>query len=76
MLKLKLCLTTMMIGAALMGSVHAADTATPPDSQTDLKPVINTGGKELTFDWPLISRDSPVSLSPHSPARTRRVSPA
>lgn len=55
MLKLKLCLTTMIIGAALLGTAYAADAPTPPDSQANLKPVINSGGKELTFDWPLIS---------------------
>lgn len=27
---------------------------TPPDSQANLKPLINTGGTELKFDWPAL----------------------
>lgn len=55
MLKLKLSLSTLLVSAALFSPVLAADPVVPPDSQANLKPVINTGGKELKFDWPMIS---------------------
>lgn len=43
---------------ALMATIATAPVtlmAGPPDSQADLKPVLNSGGKEMVFDWPMIS---------------------
>ena len=55
MLTLKVCLSTLLVSAALFSPVLAADAVVPPDSQANLKPVVNSGGKELKFDWPMVS---------------------
>jgi L-aminopeptidase/D-esterase-like protein len=48
-----LALVTLLLGAAPATAQTAA--ASPlPDSQADLKPVVNSGGSELRFDWPML----------------------
>ena len=55
MLKLTTCLSALLAGAMFLTPVFAADAPAPPDSQANLKPVVNAGGKALTFDWPMLS---------------------
>ncbi|HTM81406.1 P1 family peptidase [Asticcacaulis sp.] len=55
MLKVATCLSALLAGAMLLTPAFAADAPVPPDSQANLKPVLNAGGKALTFDWPMLS---------------------
>ena len=41
--------TTVLTGSAL-----ASTDGTIPNDQSNLQPIINAGGKELKFDWPMI----------------------
>ena len=52
---LSLALALVLIPALSASPAFAQVPApTPPYSQADLKPVINFGGKELRFDWPMM----------------------
>ncbi|MFT4076951.1 MAG: P1 family peptidase [Asticcacaulis sp.] len=47
---------SLALALAITAGPAAAQTPapTPPDSQAPLKPLVNTGGKALTFDWPML----------------------
>jgi L-aminopeptidase/D-esterase-like protein len=50
-----LALCAMLAGPTLSQEAVPAPIATvAPDSQAKLKPLVNAGGKPLTFDWPLL----------------------
>jgi hypothetical protein len=44
----------IMVSAMLTTSAFAFSDDSVPDDQSQLQPIVNQGGKELRFDWPMI----------------------
>jgi L-aminopeptidase/D-esterase-like protein len=47
-------LLAVLAGAVLATSAFAAPDSTVPNDQSQLQPLVNQGGRELKFDWPML----------------------